>query len=132
MLFENGSSLKRQPAILVGTTAGLGFLKSSLLLHETWERQGVEPEARRSHARENAVETVGIGCAMITVRDGIVHLSGMITMNVFGRCDRGGRKRLGGQGGSDHLIVFDTTPGLWFRSPKDEEWARRDKSTSNY
>ena len=30
------------------------------MLHESWERQGVEPEARRSPARENAVETVGI------------------------------------------------------------------------
>ncbi len=61
----------------------------------------------------------------VTVRDGIVHLSGMITDERYRQAAIVAAEHIPGvRLIHDHLYSFDTSSGLLFRSPEDEEWAR--------
>lgn len=61
----------------------------------------------------------------VTVRDGIVHLSGMITDERFRKAAVVAAKNVSGvRLVHDHLCLFDAASGLSFRSPEDEEWAK--------
>jgi CBS domain-containing protein len=60
----------------------------------------------------------------VIVRDGIVHLSGMITDERFRRAIVVAAENVGGvKLVHDHIYLFDATSGLSFRSPEDEGWA---------
>ena len=61
----------------------------------------------------------------VTVRDGIVHLTGMITDERFRQAAIVAAENVAGvKLVHDHLYVFDAMSGLSLRSPEDEEWAR--------
>lgn len=61
----------------------------------------------------------------VTVRDGIVHLSGMITDERYRQAAIVAAENVPGvRLVHDHLYLFDGASGLSFRSPEDEEWAR--------
>ena len=61
----------------------------------------------------------------VIVRDGIVHLSGMITDERFRQAVIVAAENVAGvKLVHDHLYLFDAMSGLSFRSPEDEEWAK--------
>ena len=61
----------------------------------------------------------------VTVRDGIVHLSGMITDERSRQATIVAAENVDGvKLVHDHLCLFDATSGLWFRSPEDEGGAK--------
>ena len=61
----------------------------------------------------------------VTVRDGIVHLSGIITDEQFRQAAVVAAENVSGvKLVHDHLYLFDAMSGLSFRSPEDEEWAK--------
>lgn len=61
----------------------------------------------------------------VTVRDGIVHLSGMITDERFRQATIVAAENVSGvKLVHDHLYFFDAMSGLSFRSPEDEGWAK--------
>jgi CBS domain-containing protein len=61
----------------------------------------------------------------VTVRDGIVHLSGMITDERFRQAAIVAAENVSGvKLVHDHLYLFDETSGLSFKSPEDEGWAK--------
>lgn len=61
----------------------------------------------------------------VTVRDGIVHLSGMITDDRFRQATIVAAENISGvKLVHDHLYFFDAMSGLSFRSPEDEGWAK--------
>jgi CBS-domain-containing membrane protein len=61
----------------------------------------------------------------VTVRDGIVHLSGMITDERFRQAAIVAAENVSGvKQVHDHLYFFDAMSGLSFRSPEDEGWAK--------
>ena len=63
----------------------------------------------------------------VTVRDGIVHLSGMITDERYRQAAIVAAENVQGvRLVHDHLYSFDGASGLSFRSPEDEEWARKE------
>jgi CBS domain-containing protein len=61
----------------------------------------------------------------VTVRDGIVHLSGIITDERFRQAIIVAAENVAGvKLVHDHLYLFDAASGLSFRSPEDEDWAK--------
>lgn len=61
----------------------------------------------------------------VTVRDGIVHLSGMITDERFRQAAIVAAENVSGvKLVHDHLHLFDSQSGLSFKSPEDEAWAK--------
>jgi osmotically-inducible protein OsmY len=61
----------------------------------------------------------------VTVRDGIVHLSGMITDERFRQAAIVAAENVSGvKLVHDHLCLFDAMSGLSFRSPEDEGWTK--------
>ena len=61
----------------------------------------------------------------VIVRDGIVHLSGIITDERVRQAIIVAAETVAGvKLVHDHLYLFDAMSGLSFRSPEDEGWAR--------
>ena len=61
----------------------------------------------------------------VTVRDGLVHFSGMIADERFRQAAIVAAENVAGvKLVHDHLRLFDATSGLWFRSPEDEGWTK--------
>jgi len=61
----------------------------------------------------------------VTVRDGIVHLSGFITDERVRKAINVAAENVAGvRLVHDHIYLFDAMSGLSFRSPEDEEWAK--------
>ena len=79
-------------------------------------RQSPDPTADDDHLRSRIIDALGMkdwcpqGLGVI-VRDGIVHLSGIIT-------DERSKKV------HDHLCLVDPMSGLYFIAPEDEELAK--------
>jgi CBS domain-containing protein len=62
---------------------------------------------------------------VVTVRDGVVHLSGMIADERFRQAAIVAAENVSGvKLVHDHLHLFDATSGLLFRSPEDEGWTK--------
>ena len=61
----------------------------------------------------------------VIARDGIVHLSGIITDERFRKAIVVAAENVSGvKLVHDHIYLFDAMSGLSFRSPEDEEWAK--------
>lgn len=61
----------------------------------------------------------------VTVRDGIVHLSGFITDEQFRKAIIVAAENVSGvKLVHDHLYLFDAASGISFMSPEDEGWAK--------
>ena len=123
-------NVKRVPVLrghkLVGIVTRTDLLRAVASL----ARYVPDPTANDDHIRSRVIASIEknewqptrLG---VTVRDGIVHLSGMIDDERFRQAIIVAAENVSGvKLVHDHLYVFDTISGLSFRSPEDEEWAK--------
>lgn len=123
-------NVKRLPVVrgeaLVGIVTRTDLLRAAASL----ARDVPDPTADDDHIRNRVFSSIQkyewrpmhLG---VTVRDGIVHLSGMITDERYRQAAIVAAENVPGvRLVHDHLYFFDATSGLSFHSPEDEERAR--------
>jgi len=123
-------NVKRLPVVrgrrLVGIVTRTDLLRAVASL----ARDVADPTADDDHIRDRVVASiekndwrpVQLG---VTVRDGIVHLSGIIADERYRRAVIVAAENIAGvKLVHDHLCLVDAMSGLSFRSPEDEEWAK--------
>ena len=124
-MMERGN-VKRLPVLrgdaLIGIVARSDLLRAVASL----ARDVPDPTADDDHIRNRVISSIEenewhptqLG---VTVRDGIVHLSGMITDERFRKAVIVATENVPGvKLVHDHLYLFDATSGLSFPSPEDE------------
>ena len=123
-------NVKRVPVVRGNTLAGIVTRSDLLRTVASLARDVPDPTADDDHVRNRVIASIEknewqptrLG---VTVRDGIVHLSGMITDERFRQAIIVAAENVSGvKLVHDHLYLFDTISGLPFRSPEDEEWAK--------
>jgi CBS domain-containing protein len=123
-------NVKRLPVVRGDTLVGIVTRSDLLRAVASLSRDIPDPTADDDHIRtrvitsieKNEWQPVQLG---VTVRDGIVHLSGMITDERFRQATIVAAKNAAGvKLVHDHLYLFDAMSGLSFRSPEDEDWAK--------
>jgi len=123
-------NVKRVPVVRGDTLVGILTRSDLLRAVASLARNVPDPTADDDHIRDRVIASieqnewhpVQLG---VTVRDGIVHLSGMITDERFRQATIVAAENVSGvKLVHDHLYFFDAMSGLSFRSPEDEDWAR--------
>ena len=136
MLLENAvqlmerRSIRRLPVVrgdaLVGIVTRSDFLRAVASL----ARDVPDPTADDDHIRERVIEAIENSewqplRLSVIVRDGVAHLSGVITDERFRKAIIVAAENVSGVSVvHDHICLFDAISGLSFRSPEDEEWAK--------
>jgi len=136
MLLENAvqlmerRSIRRLPVVrgdaLVGIVTRSDFLRAVASL----ARDVPDPTADDDHIRERVIEAIENSewqplRLSVIVRDGVAHLSGVITDERFRKAIIVAAENVSGvRLVHDHICLFDAISGLSFRSPEDEEWAK--------
>ena len=124
------NNVKRVPVVRETTLVGIVTRTDLLRAVASLARDVPDPTADDGHIRSRVIASVvknewqppQLG---VTVRDGIVHLSGMITDERSRQATIVAAENVDGvKLVHDHLYLFDATSGLWFRSPEDEGWAK--------
>ena len=122
--------IKRLPVLRGATLVGIVTRSNLLRAVAGLARDVPDPTADDDHIRSRVIASIEkhdwrplhLG---VTVRDGIVHLSGMITDERFRQAAIVAAENVAGvKLVHDHLYFLETMSGLSFRSPEDEDWAR--------
>lgn len=124
------NDVKRVPVVSGDMLVGIVTRADLLRAVASLARDVPDPTADDDHIRDRVIAAIEknewqpaqLG---VTVRDGIVHLSGMITDERSRQATIVAAENVAGvKLVHDHLHLFDAMSGLWFRSPEDEGWAK--------
>ena len=124
------NSIKRIPVMRDDKVVGIVSRSNLLQAVASLARDVPDPTADDDHIRNRVIDTLAkqdwcpFGLSVV-VRDGIVHLSGVITEErarqaaVVGAQNVAGVKKV-----HDHLCWVDTMSGMYLNSPDDEGYAK--------
>ncbi len=124
------NSIKRVPVIREDKVVGIVTRSNLLQAVASLARDVPDPTADDDHIRNRVIDTLAkqdwcpFGLSVV-VRDGIVHLSGVITEErarqaaVVAAENVTGVKKV-----HDHLCWVDTMSGMYLNSPEDEDYAK--------
>jgi CBS domain-containing protein len=124
------NNVKRLPVMRDGKVVGIVSRSNLLQAVASLARDFPDPTADDDHIRNRVIDTLArqewcpFGLSVVA-RDGIVHLSGVITeerarqASVVAAENVAGVKKV-----HDHLCWVDTMSGMYLNSPEDEDYAK--------